>query len=405
MFKMNHPTTGFDCPGCAWPDDPGVTLDICENGIKHVTWEMTGKRTMPEFFAAHTVSELRGWSDFALEDRGRLTDPMVYDAATDHYVPIGWDDAFELVGRHLRALDTPDAASFYTSGRLSNEATFLYQLMAREFGTNNLPDCSNMCHEASGRALQASLGTGVGTADLADWEQADAIFVLGVNVASNAPRMLTTLADAHRRGAQIVHVNTFSEVGGTRTIVPHEILEMARFKSTPTSTLNLQVRPAGDQALLRGMAKALFEAALDRPELLDIDFIEHHTRGYESYREVVLATGWAELERQSGLSENDIRRAADIYMTAESAIISWCLGVSQQEHGVDTAREVVNLLMFAATSDATAPGRRRYAATATCRATARAESITGPRPTFSTGSASASTSNPRASGDSTPSPP
>jgi hypothetical protein len=167
VFKMNHEERGFDCPGCAWPDDPhGLTMDICENGIKHATWELTRKRANPDFFAEHTVAELSGWSDFALEDAGRLTEPMRYDAGSDRYVPLTWDEAFALVGRHLRGLDSPDRAAFYTSGRLGNEATFLYQLWARELGTNNLPDCSNMCHEASGRALQAALGTGKGTVDL-----------------------------------------------------------------------------------------------------------------------------------------------------------------------------------------------------------------------------------------------
>ena len=220
--RMNHENGGFDCPGCAWPDDTkGLHLDICENGIKHVTWEMTRKRVDRGFFAGHTVTELSGWTDFALEDQGRLTEPMVYDGESDKYVPISWSGAFELVGATLRGLDRPHQASFYTSGRLSNEATFLYQLWVREFGTNNLPDCSNMCHEASGRAMTASLGTGKGTCDLDDWEKADLLLVMGVNAASNAPRMLTSLAEAHRRGARIVHVNPLIEAASRRTIVRH----------------------------------------------------------------------------------------------------------------------------------------------------------------------------------------
>lgn len=345
MLRMNHPTKGFDCPGCAWPDDPGVALDICENGIKHVTWEMTPKRTTPEFFAEHTVAELRTWTDFALEDQGRLTHPMRYDATSDRYLPVDWADAFALIGEHLRRIE-PDQASFYTSGRLSNEATFLYQLFAREYGTNNLPDCSNMCHEASGRALQASLGTGVGTADLADWDKAHALFILGVNAASNAPRMLTTLAKAYRRGAQIVHVNPVVEAGSTRTIVPHEVVDMALFRSTPTSTLNLQVRPAGDLALLRGIAKAVFEAAQDDPTALDREFLEQCTHGFEDYRKLVEATEWSELERQSGLTESDIRSAAEVYLKSERTVVSWCLGLTQHEHSVDTTREIVNLLLL-----------------------------------------------------------
>jgi len=346
MFTMNHPVRGYDCPGCAWPDDKGVALDICENGMKHVTWEMTRKRVDRAFFAAHTVSELADWTDFALEDQGRLTEPMVYDAASDRYVPIGWDDAFALVGAELRALSSPDQAVFYTSGRLSNEASFLYQLMAREYGTNNLPDCSNMCHEASGRALTRSLATGKGTADLDDWEHCDALFVLGVNAASNAPRMLTSLAAAVERGAQVVHVNPLIEVGATRTIIPHEIVDMAMFKATATSTDNLQVRPGGDLALLRGMAKAVFEAAQSDPRALDQEFLATYTHGFDEYRMLVESTGWGRLVEQSGLTEVDIRRAARIYLESERTVISWCLGISQHEHGVDTVREIVNLLLL-----------------------------------------------------------
>ncbi|SEC25449.1 FdhF/YdeP family oxidoreductase [Arthrobacter woluwensis] len=347
MFSMNHPIKGFDCPGCAWPDDnKGLKLDICENGIKHVTWEMTHKRVDREFFAAHTVSELADWTDFDLENQGRLTEPMVYDPETDHYVPITWQEAFALVGDELRGLDSPDEATYYTSGRLSNEATFLYQLMARELGTNNLPDCSNMCHEASGRALKASIGTGKGTADLEDWETCDALFILGVNAASNAPRMLTALSEAVKRGAEVVHINPLIEAGATRTIVPHDIVDMATFKTRPTSTLNLQVRPGGDLALIRAMAKATLEAAEQDPSVLDAGFLESLTEGFDEYRELLARTSWAELALQAGLSEADLRKAADIYLKSERSIISWCLGVTQHEHGVDTAREIVNLLLL-----------------------------------------------------------
>ena len=345
-LTMNQEDGGFDCPGCAWPDTRGLKLDICENGIKHVSWEMTSKRAGREFFATHTVTELEAWTDFQLEDVGRLTEPMVYNAETDHYEPIAWDAAFELVGKHLRELDNPNQAAYYTSGRLSNEATFLYQLLARELGTNNLPDCSNMCHEASGRALQAALGTGKGTADLADWDHADALFVIGVNAASNAPRMLTSLAEAYRRGAQVVHINPLVEAGATRTIIPHEILAMATFQSTPTSTLNLQVRPGGDMALFRGVAKSLFERYATDPRVIDKEFVDRYTDGFEAYRALCEATEWSELERQSGLNKAQIIRVADIYCAADRSLISWCLGVTQHEHGVDTVREFVNVLLL-----------------------------------------------------------
>ncbi|WP_432031417.1 FdhF/YdeP family oxidoreductase [Streptomyces antibioticus] len=347
IMRMNHEGDGFDCPGCAWPDDTkGLHLDICENGIKHVTWEMTGKRVDRKFFAEHSVTELSGWSDSALEDQGRLTEPMVYDPESDHYVPITWHDAFELVGRTLRSLDDPNQASFYTSGRLGNETTFLYQLMVRELGTNNLPDCSNMCHEASGRALDASLGTGKGTVDLKDWESTDALFIMGVNAASNAPRMLTALAEAYHRGAQIVHINPLVEAAATRTIVPHDFVDMALFRTTRTSTFNIQPRIGGDMALLRGMAKAVLEQAKTDPKALDQEFIERHTAYFEAYRKVCEDTSWEEIERQSGVTRADILHAAQVYREADRSIISWCLGVSQHEHGVDTVREIVNLLLL-----------------------------------------------------------
>ncbi len=345
MFVMNHPT-GYDCPGCAWPDDTKLTLDFCENGVKHVTWEMTPKRVRPEFFATHSVTELADWTDYDLENQGRLTEPMAYNPDTDHYEPISWQAAFDLIGAELQALDDPNQAAFYTSGRLSNEATFLYQLLAREYGTNNLPDCSNMCHEASGRALSASIGTGKGTADLQDWEEADALFILGVNAASNAPRMLTALADATRRGATVVHINPLVEVGSTKTIVPHEMVDMALFKATSTSKMNIQVRPGGDLALLRGMAKVVFEAAETDPQALDQEFLATYTHQLAEYRAMVEATSWAELSEQAGLPEAEIRRAGRIYLESKKTIISWCLGVTQHEHGVDSAREIVNLLLL-----------------------------------------------------------
>jgi molybdopterin-dependent oxidoreductase alpha subunit len=347
VLKMNHPDRGFDCPGCAWGDDQrGLHLDICENGIKHVTWEMTRKKADAGFFAAHTVTELESWSDFALEDVGRLTEPLVYNSATDRYIPISWDEAFALVGSTLRGLASPDEASFYTSGRLANEATFLYQLWVRELGTNNLPDCSNMCHEATGRALTASLGTPKGTCDLADWEHADLIFVIGANAASNAPRMLTTLAEVCARGAEVVHVNPIVEAASGRTIVPHDFVKMATLRSEKTGTLNVQPRIAGDLAFIRGVAKAVFETADKRPDALDRAFLDEHTTGLEEYRRLCVETSWPELERQSGVDEATMRKVASLYVDASATIVAWCLGVTQQEHGVDTVREIANLLLL-----------------------------------------------------------
>ena len=347
VFKMNHENGGYDCPGCAWPDDrKGLRMDICENGIKHATWEMTPKRADRHFFAAHTITELMGWSDFALEDAGRLTEPMRYDAASDKYVPLSWEEAFALAGRHLRNLANPNQAAFYTSGRLSNEATFLYQLLARELGTNNLPDCSNMCHEASGRALSVALGTGKGTVDLVDWEKADCLIILGVNAASNAPRMLTSLAEAYRRGARIVHVNPLIEAASRNTIVPHEVLSMMLFHPTRTGTLNIQPRVAGDMALMRGVAKHLLEAAKTDPNAIDWHFIEQYTAGFDAFRVTLEKISWEELVRQSGVELSQIHALGEVYRHSRSAIICWCLGVTQQEHAVDTVREIVNVLLM-----------------------------------------------------------
>jgi len=348
IFRMNHEDSGFDCPGCAWPDDrQGLRMDICENGIKHVTWEMTKKRADRDFFAAHSVTELLDWSDFSLENEGRLTEPMVYDAASDRYKPISWQDAFVMIGKGLRALPSANAASFYTSGRLSNEATFLYQLFAREFGTNNLPDCSNMCHEASGRALTASIGSGKGTVDLVDWQNTDAIFVIGVNVATNAPRMLSALADGVKhRNTKIVHINPLIEVAATSAITPHEILDMVLMRATPTSSLNLQPRIGGDMAVMRGIGKYVLEQAKNKPDLIDRQFMEKYTAGFADYEAACEATTWQEIERQSALTKEQICSAAKIYLEAKACIISWCLGVSQQEYGVDTVREIANVLML-----------------------------------------------------------
>ena len=347
MFTINHPDKGFDCPGCAWPDAKHfLPLDVCENGVKHSTWEMTDDRATPEFFAEHTVTELAEWTDFALEDVGRLTHPMSYDPGTDTYVPVPWEEAFAIIGDELNALGDPNRAAFYTSGRLSNEASFLYQLMAREFGTNNLPDCSNMCHEASGRALRASLATGKGTTDVDDWEVADTLFIMGVNAATNAPRMLTLLTEAYARGAQIVHINPLIEAGARKAIVPHDLVDMALNKSTPTSTMNLQVRPGGDFALMRGIAKVVFEEAEHDPKAIDREFLDAHTEGWESYRDIVRATPWADIVTQSGLTESEIRGAAVIYLASEATIISWCLGLSQHEFGVSAIREIVNVLLL-----------------------------------------------------------
>src|SRR6476620_10815949 len=347
IFVMNHADGGFDCPGCAWPDDSsGLRLDICENVIKHATWELQPAKADRDFFATVPVSELARLNDYDLEAVGRLAEPLLYNPETDKYEPVSWEYAFTLVGETLRALKSPHQAAFYTSGRLSNEATFLYQLWVREFGTNNLPDCSNMCHEASGRAMTAAIGTGKGTVDLYDWENADAIWLMGDNAGSNAPRMITWLAEADRRGAQLVHINPLIEAASRRTIVPHEFINMATFHTTETGTMAVQVRIGGDMALIRGVAKAVLEAAEKDPSVLDREFIKYHTHGFEEYRALVVSTAWTDIVETSGISEADIRKLADTYIASKRVIIAWCLGITQHENGVDTVREIVNLLLL-----------------------------------------------------------
>src|SRR5882724_8975912 len=326
LLSMNQPH-GFDCPGCAWPDPKHTSsFEFCENGAKAVAWEATAKRTTPEFFAAHTVNELWKWSDFDLENEGRLTHPMVYDQVTDRYLPISWDEALAKIGAALRELPHADMAEFYTSGRASNEAAFLYQLFAREYGTNNFPDCSNMCHEAASVGLPQSLGVGKGTVLLEDFDKADSIFIFGQNPGTNSPRMMTSLRNASRRGATIVSFNPFRERALERFQSPQNPIEMATLTSTPISWRLYQVRVGGDVAVLKGLMKVLVESddaarKSDQPEILDWDFIDGHTSGIEALADDVRATSWTDIERKSGLARKDIEEAAHVYMKAERVII------------------------------------------------------------------------------------
>src|ERR1700692_3043881 len=260
LLSMNQPH-GFDCPGCAWPDPKHTSsFEFCENGAKAVSWEATAKRTTPEFFAAHTVSELWNWSDFDLENEGRLTHPMAYDRATDRYLPISWDQALTKIGDALRELPHPDMAEFYTSGRSSNEAAFLYQLFAREFGTNNFPDCSNMCHEATSVGLPESIGIGKGPVLLEDFEKTDVIFVIGQNPGTNSPRMMTSLREASRRGVPIVAMNPLRERALERFAAPQDPVEMVTFSSTRIASEYCQVRVGGDVAARGGVMKIMLDA-------------------------------------------------------------------------------------------------------------------------------------------------
>ncbi len=351
MLKANQPD-GFDCPGCAWGDpEHGSSFEFCENGVKAVAWESTEKRATPDFFAASTVSALRQLTDYELEANGRLTHPMRYDPASDRYLPVAWEEAFAEIGGILKQLDSPDRAEFYTSGRASNEAAYLYQLFVRIYGTNNFPDCSNMCHEASGVALRQAIGVGKGTVLLEDFEKADAIFVIGQNPGTNHPRMLGDLRRAARRGARVVVFNPIRERGLERFSDPQDKIEMLRGGSTDIASLYLQPQLGGDMAAVRGMAKAVFAAedtavAAGLPSVLDHEFLAEHCTGLADYRAAVEATGWAEIEDQSGLTRQEIEQAADVYMNAERVICTWAMGVTQHLHSVSTIREITNFMLL-----------------------------------------------------------
>jgi molybdopterin-dependent oxidoreductase alpha subunit len=351
MLKANQPD-GFDCPGCAWGDpEHGSSFEFCENGVKAVAWEATRNRVTDGFFARHSVSALRGWSDHALEQQGRLTHPMRYDAASDRYVPVDWPTAFAGIGAALGALDRPDQAEFYTSGRTGNEAAFLYQMFVRLYGTNNFPDCSNMCHEASGVALTRAIGIGKGTVQLEDFEKADAIFVFGQNPGTNHPRMLADLRRATARGAEVVVFNPLKEKGLQYFADPQNKVEMLLGSSKPTSTGYYQPRLGGDMAAVRGIAKLVFAAddaalAAGRPSVLDRDFIARHCQGLEAWRLQVEATPWYQILEQSGLERAQLERAAAVYLAADRVIATWAMGITQHRHSVATIREICNLMFL-----------------------------------------------------------
>lgn len=351
LARMNQPG-GFDCPGCGWGDPKHTSpFEYCENGGKAVAWEATTKRCTPEFFAAHTVTELAALGDYELEMEGRLTHPMRYDAASDRYVPVSWEEAFALVARHLNALPAPNMADFYTSGRASNEAAFLYQLFAREYGTNNFPDCSNMCHEATSVGLPQSIGVGKGTVLLEDFARTDCIFIFGQNPGTNSPRMMTELRNASRRGATIMSFNPFRERALERFQAPQNPVEMATLTSTPISSRIFQVRVGGDVALLKGMMKHLVAAddaarALELAPVLDWDFIRGHTAGIDALVADLAATAWEDIERKSGLARADIEMAAEAYMRAERAILVYGMGITQHRHGTKNVQQIANLALL-----------------------------------------------------------
>ncbi|KJY67298.1 FdhF/YdeP family oxidoreductase [Vibrio nigripulchritudo] len=339
---------GFDCPGCAWGElEENRRFKFCENGAKAVNWEATSRRVRADFFATYPVSWLAKQSDYFLEDQGRLSEPMVYNAESDHYQPIRWGEAFELIARHLKALPDPNQAEFYTSGRASNEAAFLYQLFVRAYGTNNFPDCSNMCHEASGVALKQSIGVGKGTVTLNDFEHADAIFVFGQNPGTNHPRMLDTLRSASLRGANIVTFNTLKERGLQKFTNPQAMDEMLTGGGTQLTHHYFTPKLGGDMAVVRGMAKALLAMEERAPSsVFDAEFIKDHTLGLETYLDTVRATPWDKITEQSGLKQNEIELAARIYQQSENVILTWAMGITQHHHSVKTIQEMANLQLL-----------------------------------------------------------
>ncbi|PZM08040.1 FdhF/YdeP family oxidoreductase [Rhizobium tubonense] len=351
LLKANQPH-GFDCPGCAWPDpDHTSAFEFCENGAKAITWESTSKRAGPDFFAQHKVAELWTWSDYSLEDTGRLTHPMIYDAGVDQFVPIEWQEAFDRIGAELRNLPDPDQAEFYTSGRASNEAAFLYQTFVRAFGTNNFPDCSNMCHEATSVGLPLSIGVGKGTVTLKDFDHADMILSVGHNPGTNHPRMMTTLHDASKRGVPIVVFNPLKERALERFAAPQNPIEMATISSTPIASLYLQVKAGGDLAALKGMMKLIFER--DEADLvaggtgvLDREFIAAHCVGLDALKADILATDWAQIYRKSGLQRQALEIATDAYLKAKNVIACYGMGITQHSVGTDIVQQLVNLLLL-----------------------------------------------------------
>jgi molybdopterin-dependent oxidoreductase alpha subunit len=341
LLRANQPR-GFDCPGCAWPDrNAHSTFEFCENGVKAVANEATSRRVTPEFFERHTVAWLDGQDDRFLEAQGRLTEPMAYDAASDRYRPIAWDDAFATIARALNALGSPNEAIFYTSGRTSNEAAFLYQLFVREYGTNNLPDCSNMCHEASGVALIEQLGSGKGSVTLEDFEHAQAIFIFGQNPGTNHPRMLGELRSAAKRGCRIVAFNPLRERGLERFANPQSPADMLGGSGVQLASEYYQPRIGGDLAVATALCKVVIESgAVDRA------FVAAYTHGYDDFEANVRATQWDALERESGLSRVDLEQAARTYLASDATIVCWGMGITQHPRSVATIQMLANLLLL-----------------------------------------------------------
>lgn len=348
VLRQVNQKNGFDCPSCAWPDPDGDRkfAEFCENGAKAVASEATTKRLTPEVFARHTISDLLTRPDVYLERLGRITHPMVRRKGSDHYEPISWEDALVQIGQELRSLSSPDEASFYTSGRASNEAAFLFGLFARQFGTNNLPDCSNMCHESSGAGLNESLGIGKATIKIEDFSSTDAIFVIGQNPGTCHPRMLTELQKAARNGCKIVSINPLVETGLVRFKNPQEPFHMLG-SGTDLACLFLPVRINGDIALLKGIMKEMLEED-DRTcgKVLAHDFIDQRTEGFEAFAHDIREESWERIIEHSGISRELIRQAAQIAIASQRMICTWAMGVTQHKNGVGNVQTIVNFALL-----------------------------------------------------------
>jgi molybdopterin-dependent oxidoreductase alpha subunit len=346
-LRTQNKAGGFMCTSCAWgkPKHPHA-FEFCENGAKATLWELTTHRCTPDFFAKHSVTELRDWSDHDLEHEGRLTHPMRYDASSDHYVPCSWTEAFSAIGAELKAI-VPKSAVFYASGRASLETSYLYALFARLYGHNNLPDSSNMCHETTSVTLNALIGSPVGTCVLEDFEQCDAIFFFGQNTGTNSPRFLHPLQKAVERGCRVVTFNPIREKGLTEFINPQRPAQMLTGRSTPISCQYLQVRAGGDIAAIMGMCKyVLAEDQRRAGTVIDHAFIAAHCTGYDEFRTRAEATSWGRIEQESGLSRADIEEAGRIYVEAERVIGVYGMGLTQHVHGFENIAMLLNLLLM-----------------------------------------------------------
>jgi len=350
LMKQNKPQ-GFACVSCSWakPADPHA-FEFCENGAKATAWEITSKRVEAEFFAAHTVTELARWTDYELESIGRLTVPMRYDPASDRYVEIEWAQVFAEIGAQLRAM-APQSVVFYSSGRASLETSYMYQLLARMYGNNNLPDSSNMCHESTSVALLKSIGVGVGTVHLPDFEAAECFLFFGHNTGTNAPRMLHPLQEARQRGVPIITFNPLRERGLVSFANPQSPVEMLSTKETKISTQFVQIKVGGDTAAVMGMAKWIIEAddaarEAGHERVIDAAFVAEHTSGFEAFAAAARAAQWSDIERESGVSRAELEQAAQTYARAKTAMIMYGMGITQHREGVRNIHMLTNLLLL-----------------------------------------------------------